>query len=86
MVETKQASLVHPLLRVLDGISEWTGKIFAPFLLITMLIVVYEVLSRRLVEIPQAWTYESITLFYGANFMFMAAYTLLYKKHVSSLF
>ena len=46
-------------------------------------IIIFEVISRRFFGHPHLWTYEIITSFYSIHFLFLGAYTLLYRAHVS---
>jgi TRAP-type mannitol/chloroaromatic compound transport system permease small subunit len=71
------------IIRFINGISEWAAKIAMWALCIVTLIVVLEVLTRRVFHSPHVWTYEIITFFYGAHFMLLAAYALLKKGHVA---
>jgi len=70
-------------LKIIDRISEWSGKIAMWGILIVSGICVYEVFTRRLLGSPHVWTYEIVSLFYGFHFMILAAYTLLLKGHVA---
>lgn len=74
---------MRTFLKIIDGVSEWTGKVAMWSILIVMAIVVYEVFTRRLFHSPHVWTYEIVTLFYGIHFMILAAYTLLLRGHVA---
>lgn len=68
-------------LHTIDQISEWSGKIFAYLLLITMLIIGFEVVMRLLGN-PQIWAFD-VTLFCaGATYVVGGAYTLLHNRHV----
>ncbi|MEW5909610.1 MAG: TRAP transporter small permease subunit, partial [Thermodesulfobacteriota bacterium] len=71
------------IIRFINGISEWTAKIAMWALCIVTMIVVLEVLTRRVFHSPHVWTYEIITFFYGAHFMLLSAYALLKKGHVA---
>lgn len=71
------------LLKRLDSISEWTGRVFSWAIAPMCLLVVFEVITRRLFNAPTIWTFESIKQCYGLHFMIVAAYGLLYKSHVS---
>jgi len=73
---------VRSLLKVIDKISEGTALVAMWGLCIVTAIVVFEVVTRRVFHSPHVWTYEIITLFYGAHFMLLAAYTLLKRGHV----
>lgn len=70
-------------LKGLDWISEWTGKIFIWLIIPLTGVVAYEVISRRVFNAPHIWATEVTDFIYGPHFMLVAAYTLLYKGHVS---
>lgn len=74
---------MRSLLNIIDRISEGTARVAMWCLCIVTGIVVFEVLTRRVFHSPHVWTYEIITLFYGAHFMLLAAYTLLKRGHVA---
>ena len=67
----------------MDRLSEWTGRIFVWLIIPLTLVVVYEVISRRIFNAPNIWATEVTNYLYGPHFMMAAAYTLLYKSHVS---
>ena len=67
----------------MDGISEWSGRIFVWLIIPLTLVVVYEVFSRRILDAPHVWSTEVTNYIYGPHFMLVAAYTLLHKAHVS---
>lgn len=73
---------VNSFLKVLDGISEWSGRIFVWLVIPLTALVVYEVISRRFFGSPHIWAPEVIDFLYGPNLMLVAAYTLLHKGHV----
>ena len=70
-------------LRGIDQISKWSGRIFIWLVIPLTILVVYEVISRRFFNSPHVWSMEVIDFIYGPHFMLVAAYTLLYKAHVS---
>lgn len=71
------------ILKIIDKISEGTAHVAMWAICLVVGIVVFEVVTRRIFHSPHVWTYEIITLFYGAHFMLLAAYTLLKKGHVA---
>jgi len=74
---------VRRLLEIFDTISEWTGRIWAWVVVVVTAVIVYEVISRRLFHEPHVWTFEVTTFLFSIHFMMVAAYTLLYRDHVS---
>ncbi len=73
-------------LRVLDGISLWTGRVVAWLVLPLMAILVYEVVSRKLFFRPTMWASDASYMIYGALFMLGAAYTLQRGGHIRTDF
>jgi TRAP-type mannitol/chloroaromatic compound transport system permease small subunit len=71
------------LLHIMDSISEWSGRIFVWLIIPLTVVVLYEVISRRFFGSPHIWATEVTNFIYGPHFMLVAAYTLLYKSHVS---
>ena len=71
------------ILKGFDSISEWSGRIFVWLIIPLTVVVVYEVISRRIFDAPHIWATEVTNYLYGPHFMLAAAYTLLYKSHVS---
>jgi TRAP-type mannitol/chloroaromatic compound transport system permease small subunit len=74
---------LHTFLKSLDKISEWSGRIFIWLILPLTVVVAFEVISRRVFGAPHIWATEVTNYFYGSHFMLVAAYTLLYRAHVS---
>jgi TRAP-type mannitol/chloroaromatic compound transport system permease small subunit len=71
------------ILKGFDWFSEWSGRIFVWLIIPLTVVVVYEVISRRIFNAPHIWATEVTNYIYGPHFMLAAAYTLLYKSHVS---
>ena len=71
------------VLKKFDLISEWSGRIFVWLIIPLTVVVVWEVVSRRVFNAPHIWATEVTNYIYGPHFMLVAAYTLLYKSHVS---
>jgi TRAP-type mannitol/chloroaromatic compound transport system permease small subunit len=67
---------------VIDGISEWSGRLFAWMIIPLMLALSYEVFARYLFNAPTIWAYDTSYMVYGSHFMLGAAYTLLKGGHI----
>jgi TRAP-type mannitol/chloroaromatic compound transport system permease small subunit len=67
----------------MDSLSEWSGRIFVWLIIPLTIVVVYEVISRRVFNAPNIWATEVTNYIYGPHFMLAAAFTLLYRSHVS---
>ncbi len=65
----------------LDNINEWTGRIFSWLVVPLTIVIIIEFITRSL-NVPRIWTFESISFIFGAHFMLVAGYGLLYGSHV----
>lgn len=74
---------LNTILKGFDGVSEWTGRIFVWLVIPLTVVVVFEVISRRIFNAPHIWATEVTNYLFGPHFMLAAAYTFLYKSHVS---
>ena len=74
---------LNTFLKGFDRVSEWSGRIFVWLVIPLTIVVVYEVVSRRVFNAPNIWATEVTNYLYGSHFMLVAAYTLLYQSHVS---
>ena len=69
------------VLHTIDLVSEWSGKIFAWLLVVTMLIIAFEIFMR-IFGSSQVWVFD-ITLFTaGTVYLMGGAITLLRNRHV----
>ena len=68
-------------IHTIDQISEWSGKIFAFSLLITMLIIGFEVIMR-IFDSPQIWVFDITLYTAGIAYVVGGAYTHLKNRHV----
>jgi TRAP-type mannitol/chloroaromatic compound transport system permease small subunit len=74
--------MLKTILNFMDNISEWTGRIFVWLIIPLTIVVVYEVVARRVFNAPHIWATEVTNYLYGPHFMLVAAYTLLHQAHV----
>lgn len=70
------------VLRGMDQVSEWSGRIFVWLVIPLTIVVAFEVVSRRFFNAPHIWATEVTNYIYGPHFMLVAAYTMLYQAHV----
>jgi TRAP-type mannitol/chloroaromatic compound transport system permease small subunit len=73
-------------LRVLDGISEGSGRLFAWLILPLMGSLVFEVIARYFFNAPTTWAYDMSYTLYSAIFLLGAAYALRHGDHVRTDF
>ena len=81
---------MHPLgrwiVRHIETISNWTGRITCFLLIPVMLSMVYEVVARKLFIAPTDWAYDTSRMFSGAMFMLGAGYALMRGVHIRADF
>jgi TRAP-type mannitol/chloroaromatic compound transport system permease small subunit len=73
---------VVSLVRAIDTLSEWSGRVFAWMIVPLMVGTTYEVIVRYAFNAPTIWAYDLSYMLYGAHFMLGAAYTLRYGGHI----
>src|SRR4030095_16021080 len=71
-----------PLLKVIDGISTWAGKISAWLIVILTFVVSIEVVKRYILNAPTAWIFDLNNMLYGTLFIVCGAYGLANNAHV----
>lgn len=69
-------------LSVIDGMSEWSGKVFSFLVVVATLVVVYEVVMRYAFRAPTIWGLELTIFLCGATYVMAGAYAHLYDAHV----
>jgi TRAP-type mannitol/chloroaromatic compound transport system permease small subunit len=61
------------IVKIIDKISEWTGALSTWIVIPLMLVVIYEVFQRHILNAPTRWGYDVL---------WMLAFTLLRKGHI----
>jgi TRAP-type mannitol/chloroaromatic compound transport system permease small subunit len=74
---------IRAFLKVIDLISEWTGRICGWVILPLMMLVVIEVVLRYFFNHPTIWNFEITVQLYAFHFMIVAAFALLHGSHVA---
>lgn len=70
------------VLRVIDSISEWTGKIVSFAVLPLIAVTVYHVIMRYAFHAPTLWANEVGTFLFGGAWILAGGYALLKGAHV----
>jgi TRAP-type mannitol/chloroaromatic compound transport system permease small subunit len=70
------------VIRTIDGITKWTGYLFALIVAPLVIANVIEVFMRYAMNAPTSWALDVTTMSFGALFMLGAAYALLKGAHV----
>lgn len=71
-----------PIVKTIEAISTWSGKLVAWLVIPNVLALVYEVIARYILKNPTIWSYEVTYFLYGAHFLIGAAYTLSINGHI----
>ena len=74
------------LLRVIDQVSYWSGKLFAWLIVALTFVVSIEVFKRYILNAPTAWIFDLNNMLYGTLFMMCGAYALALGGHVRADF
>jgi len=70
------------VIRILDGISVWSGKAVAWLLLPMVFSLVFEVVMRYFFHAPTIWSMDIAVMLYGINFMVSSPYCLQTGGHI----
>ncbi len=70
------------IISIIDTFTEHSGRWIALLVLPLIVVVLWEVLLRRVFDAPTKWAFEVTVWLYGAHFMMGMAYTMLYDRHV----
>ena len=71
------------LLKIIDGISDWSGKIFAFLLWPGVVVLVYEVAARHIFNAPTIWAHGMTQRIFAAYYFICGAYISLHKSHIT---
>jgi len=75
-------SFLKKISKLIESLSEWSGRILCSFLMLMMLFLIYEVVLRYFFNSPTNWAHESSQIFFGIYGIGLGAYSLLHKYHV----
>ena len=70
------------IVKIIDKISEWTGALSVWIVIPLMLVVIYEVFQRHILNAPTRWGYDVLWMLFSAQFLLGGAFTLLRKGHI----
>ena len=70
------------VIRTIDGITQWTGYLFALIVIPLVVANVVEVFMRYVMHSPTAWALDTTIMSYGSLFMLGSAYALMKGAHV----
>lgn len=73
---------MQDLLRAIDGLNEWTGRVVAFATVLMVLFTIFDVSSRAFFSRPTDWAFEVTKQLYAFHFMMVGGYVLLHRAHV----
>ena len=73
---------MRKLLRTIDSISEWSGRVCSYLVYVGIIMLVFEVISRYFFDSPTVWAHGYSQRIFGSYFVLVGAYTLLKNGHV----
>jgi TRAP-type mannitol/chloroaromatic compound transport system permease small subunit len=71
------------LLRVIDSISHWTGKVSSFLIIIITGVILFEIIARYIFSKPTTWAFEISLALYGIYVALLGAYVLVTGGHVN---
>ncbi len=74
--------VLRGILRVIDNISEVTGRILALAMPVLVVVVMYEIISRSVFNSPTKWVNETSLFLFGGAALMAGAYTHRHRAHV----
>lgn len=70
------------LIKIIDKLTEIVGKAVSVLVFVLLIVVVYEVISRKIFNSPTVWAFELSYMLYGTLFMLGLGYALKHGSHV----
>jgi TRAP-type mannitol/chloroaromatic compound transport system permease small subunit len=80
--QTRNRGNMRKIIRAIETISEWSGKIVCWLVLIFTIVLGYEIVMRYAFNAPTKWAFDISYMLGGSYFWLGEGYTLLKKKHV----
>jgi len=72
----------HPLLKSIDAVNDWVGRIVSLFILLIFLILMLEIFARYLFNAPSVWANELAQMLFGAFVVLSGGHLLWRGGHV----
>jgi len=68
--------------KVINNISDWSGKIISHIFYVGIMVLLYEVVARYFFAAPTIWAQGVTERIFGPYFIISGAYCVLYKAHI----
>ncbi len=74
--------VIRRIIKIIDAISEFSGKAIIWLVMVLTLVIGYEIFSRYLLNQPTKWAFDLSYMIGGTFFLLGEAWTLKEKQHV----
>ncbi|RLA99912.1 MAG: ABC transporter substrate-binding protein [Deltaproteobacteria bacterium] len=74
---------MNHLLRIIENVNKWVGKVSSYMIVALTVVVTYEVVMRYILKHPTIWVHETSSMLFGAYIVLGGAYTLQRRGHVN---
>lgn len=74
---------IRMFVKLIDSVSEWSGKIFSWLVVAIISLSLFEVFTRRFLGKPTVWTHEIISYLFCGAVLLTIGYSLKYKAHAN---
>ncbi len=74
---------MQSLVRIINNISEWSGKLLFLVPWAITAVIVFEITLRSIFGKPTIWAHETSVMIFGAYSILAGAYALRYRAHVN---
>jgi len=71
------------LLKIIDSLSEWSGRIFSYLLWPGVAVLVYEVVARYVFNAPTIWAHGTTQRIFAVYYFICGAYISLNRSHIN---
>jgi len=75
--------LMKRVLKNIEWVSEWSGRVFAYLIYPGMAVLVYEVFMRYIFASPTLWAYGTSQRLFASYYLIAGAHVLLHKGHIN---
>jgi len=69
--------------KVIEGMSEWTGKVSGFLIYPGLILILYEIVARYVFKDPTTWVHDVNQQLFAFLYIIGGAYVLRYKSHIS---
>ncbi len=80
--QVKIMNQIQTIIKFIDGLSEFTGKIMIWLVVVLTAVIGYEIFSRYVLNTPTKWAFDISYMIGGTFFLMGEAWTLKKKQHV----